>query len=215
MVHVDFLTTLIHEDLLYRDFISQPGGNPPGPLFQAVSVGGTVILIVVLFLPVFYLILLLSFETYKNSSTVRRQRFRSRRTTSQVLALATRASWGPKSPARAGTFLLLLCGLLGVYHEDFMTTLNANAMPWWPEGSGPATRSGEANKNFASQFPNTAKPSGLGSTHQRLDNSQHFPKKKSYIRALKRAQLHGHTWYKREALYGSDAWSHTTSLAGL
>ena len=196
MVHVDFLTTLVHEDLLYRDFISHPGGNPPGPLFQAVPEGGTVILIVVLFLPVFYLILLLSFETYKNTSTVRRQRFRSRRTTSQVLALAPRASWGPKSPARAGTFILLLCGLLGVYHEDFMTTLNANAMPWWPEGSGPATRSGEANTNFASQFPNKAKPSGLGSTHQRLDNSQHFPKKKSYIRALKRAQLHGHTWYK-------------------
>ena len=42
----------------------------------------------------------------------------------------------------------------------------------------------------------TAKPSGTGPKSAHLDSDKPQHKKKAYIRALKRAQLHGHTWYK-------------------
>ena len=196
MVNLTFVTAQILSVLLYRAFIRLFAGQPHEPLFKAASGGGTVFLFAVLFFQEYTLTLLRSFVTHKNTSSLSRHRSWSRSTASQVLAPTVQASWVPKSPARAGTYLHLLGGLFGLYLVDYMTKLNANAMPWWPEGSGPATRSGEAFMNFATQDTFTAKPSGPGSTHQRLDNCQHFPKKKSYIRALKRAQLHGHTWYK-------------------
>ena len=189
MVIEDFGTHQVDEGHLYRYFIRPSGGLPHEHLFKTVPVAGTVILTAVLFVLVNLLFLLRHFEYNQDTSSSSKQRF-------QVLAPTVGASWGPKSPARAGIHLYLLGGLFGLYLEDYMTKLNAYAMPWWPEGSGPATRSGEASMVFANPNSLTAKPSGLGSTHQRLDLYQHFPKKKAYIRALKRAQLHGHTWYK-------------------
>ena len=72
-----------------------------------------------------------------------------------------------------------------------MTKLNPEALPWRPEGSEPATRFGGATHSLAQQHPSMAKPSG--------------------IRALKRAHLHGHTWYRGQiftaAMLGIEATS--------
>ena len=192
MVSLHYLITVILETYFNRCFIRLPAGPLQEHHFEAVPEKGTVILPAVSFLLTFSFFLLQGSEIYQITS----QRFWRKRTASQVLAPLKAASWGPKSPTRAGIHLYLLGGLLGIHLGDYMTKLNANAMPWSPEGSGPATRSGEAYTVFANQDTFTAKPSGLGSTHQRLDGYQHFPKKKSFIRAIKRAQLHGHTWYK-------------------
>ena len=56
-------------------------------------------------------------------------------------------------------------------------------------------RSSEATSFFAAlRAPSMAKPSGQGPQPLRLDSNQPYPKKKSFTRALKRAQLHGQTW---------------------
>ena len=81
-----------------------------------------------------------------------------------------------------------------------MTTLNPDAVPWRPEGSGPATRFGGATQFLALQHPSMAKPSGLGPTSEHLEHQNPQHRKKSYIRALKRAHLHGHTWHRGRLL---------------
>ena len=81
-----------------------------------------------------------------------------------------------------------------------MTTLNPDAVPWRPEGSGPATRFGGATQFLALHHPSMAKPSGLGPTSEHLEHQHPQHRKKSYIRALKRAHLHGHTWYRGQLL---------------
>ena len=144
MVMRENLTTSVLEILLNRHYITLPGGLSQRQHCMTVPEAGAVILAVVLFLQVFYLFLLWNFENYQDSSSLRRQRSRPSRTASQVLAPAARASWGPKSPARAGLLLLLLGGITVDYYVDYMTELNPHALPWRPEGSEPATRFGEA-----------------------------------------------------------------------
>ena len=113
-------------------------------------------------------------------------------------APSSQAHRGPKSPARVGPGLLVHCaaGLIMAFIVNQESALNPNAPPWWPEGSGSATRPSEAIQSRDFDTLSMAKPSGTGpkSIHLASEKPQH--KKKAYIRALKRAQLHGHTWYK-------------------
>ena len=105
---------------------------------------------------------------------------------------------GPKSPARVGPGLFVHClaGFIMAYIVNHKSALNPQAPAWWPEGSGSATRPSEANQLLDFNTLSTAKPSGTGPKSIHLDSEKPQHKKKAYIRALKRAQLHGHTWYK-------------------
>ena len=82
------------------------------------------------------------------------------------------------------------------YIVNHKSALNPHAPPWWPEGSGSATRPSEANHPLDFNTLSMAKPSGTGPKSIHLDSEKPQHKKKAYIRALKRAQLHGHTWYR-------------------
>ena len=73
--------------------------------------------------------------------------------------------------------------------------LNPHATPWRPEGSDAATGISEAHNTPQKPLFHWAKHSGLGPQQDRHD-VQPFSRKKSFLRALKRAQLHGMTWYK-------------------
>ena len=92
---------------------------------------------------------------------------------------------GPKSPAKAST-LLLVGGTISSIHT---VCLGGLRVPNLPRGSGEPTYLWRST-------PHLAKPSGLGPTPAHLEHQRPQHKKKSYIRALKRAHLHGHTWYR-------------------
>ena len=125
-------------------------------------------------------------------------------------APSSKAHRGPKSPARVGPGLLVHCaaGLIMAFIVNQESALSPNAPPWWPEGSGSATRPSEAIQSRDFFTLSMAKPSGTGPKPIHLASEKPQPKKKAYIRALKRAQLHGHTWYKGQlftaAMFGTE-----------
>ena len=125
-------------------------------------------------------------------------------------APSSQAHRGPKSPARVGPGLLVHCaaGLIMAFIVNQESALNPNAPPWWPEGSGSATRPSKAIQSRDFYTLSMAKPSGTGPKPIHLESEKPQHKKKAYIRALKRAQLHGHTWYKGQlftaAMFGTE-----------
>ena len=92
--------------------------------------------------------------TYKNSST---STWRRPKSPSSVAPAGTShsAHRGPKSPNRVGLGLPVHCaaGLLMAYFVNNQRILNPLDPPWWPEGSGPATRFGGAISTQALHAP--------------------------------------------------------------
>ena len=201
MVNLAFDLTVILGSLQYRSYAQLFAGSQDGHPFHTDTKtgGGADFLFQFLIIVGFFLTHFLDFLHYQVSSSPSRHRSWTSRSTSQVLAEGTRANRGPKSPAKA-RILLIAGGFLLIFIEHYMTTLNPDAVPWRPEGSGPATRFGGATQFLALHHPSMAKPSGLGPTSEHLEHQHPQHRKKSYIRALKRAHLHGHTWYRGQLL---------------
>ena len=201
MVNLAFDLTVFLGSLQYRSYAQLFAGSQDGHPFHTDTKtgGGADFSLHFLNIVGFFLTYFLDFLHYQVSSSPSRHRSWTSRSTSQVLAEGTRANRGPKSPAKA-RILLIAGGFLLVFIEHYMTTLNPDAVPWRPEGSGPATRFGGATQFLALHHPSMAKPSGLGPTSEHLEHQNPQHRKKSYIRALKRAHLHGHTWYRGRLL---------------
>ena len=144
----------------------------------------------------FVLTISLDFLYYLICSNTRRQGSLWSSWPSQGLRCGLNTHRGPKSPARERNHPgALLFATAVLYSMAFMSTLNPYATPWRPEGSDAATGVSEAQNTPHKPSSSWAKHSGLGPSHDRPD-VQPFSKKKSFLRALKRAQLHGMTWYK-------------------
>ena len=154
---------------------------------------------------------------YRSSCTWQRARPLRKRSHAASFKDAHR---GPKSPARVGPGLFVHClaGSIMAYIVNHKSALNPQAPPWWPEGSGSATRPSEANQFLDFNTLSMAKPSGTGPKTIHLDSEKPQHKKKAYIRALKRAQLHGHTWYKGQlftaAMFGVEELHTSLHLQG-
>lgn len=170
MIIRENLATSVLEISLNRNFIRLLQGTPHEHSFVTVPDVGMVILAVILFLSVLNLFLLQNFENYQESPSLRKQRFRPTRTASQVLAPIARASWGPKSPARAGL----------PRDVDYVIKLNPLALPWRPEGSSvkPPSISPVRHLQWRSQVALDPNPHvwTLASSTPRSPQAQHLGK---------------------------------------
>ena len=198
---LDFVTDLLLGSPDYRHYARLSQVLPVGcPFFEKALVYQILAYCTeVIFVVASCFKLLLRFTTYLICSSSRGQRSWTSKRPSQGPCKRLDTHRGPKSPAKA-RILPTAGGLSLIFIEHYMTTLNPDAVPWRPEGSGPATRFGGATQLLALQNPSMAKPSGLGPTSEHLEHQHPQHRKKSYIRALKRAHLHGHTWYRGQLL---------------
>ena len=198
MVILDFVTTVLLWSLDNRIYIQHLAGPPGGLPYTQNTLKGEVVIFLSTYLDLvgFLLTHLLNNLTYKHTSSSTSHRSWNSRTTSQVSASGTRANRGPKSPARERSPpLVLFFATTVLYLMVFVSTLNPNATPWRPEGSDAATGISEAHHIPQTPSVHWAKQSGIGPLSTRPD-VQPFSRKKSFLRALKRAQLHGMTWYR-------------------
>lgn len=123
---------------------------------------------------------------------------------------------GPKSQSSRSYCFLVGSTLL--WFCTYMSTFpfNTQATCWRPEGSTLAIKGGEVpKKEHLSSCKSWTKADGndppqFPALHKNDKNQ--VPRKKAYIKALKRATLHGVTWYRGQYMTASQLGIHTQEL---
>ena len=188
------MTAVLIDGLDYRSFAH----HQPGPRDQALYPQELNDYLFRFYLLFFVIVAAILFRLhrknhhYTNSSSSTWQRSSSLSSRTHVAAFK-HAHWGPKSPARVGRGLFVLCiaGLFMAYYTYNMSTWTPLTPPWWPEGSGSATRPSGADTLQALQTLSKAKPSGPGPQSIHLDGTQPHIQKTFSLRAQQWAKIHG------------------------
>ena len=105
-------------------------------------------------------------------------------------------SSGSQAPDTRGSNYLIEGVFVLIFTLMLEFPCNIHAPSWQPDGSDWTIRVGEVTSHTLPQSSHGSRPSQSTLRSQTKDETKPIHRKKAYIKALKRATLHGMTWYR-------------------